>query len=200
MTKKTVKRERTGYITRNVRQDFWTDPTFEDWTPEDKYFYLYLITSAETQLGIWRFNRRIAAVQLGYSPEAIESLLNRFTEYGEIEFSEETHEICLVHSLSRTIVSGGIQIFNLLVNEEKKVENKDLVLTVCQDVIDKTFAVPTVIKIAKYYLEHNEMPAEYTDISPKKSTTERILAELSACKDSEDLESEEKLDIPLGLL
>ena len=38
-------------IYRNVRLSFWTDnKVIDEFTPEDKYFYLYLLTNPQTNL------------------------------------------------------------------------------------------------------------------------------------------------------
>jgi hypothetical protein len=44
---------------RMVRTDFWKNPIVsEEMTPEDKYFYLYLLTNpATTQIGIYKITK-----------------------------------------------------------------------------------------------------------------------------------------------
>ena len=60
-------------INRVVSTSFWEDETIvNDFSPEDKYFYLYLITNPHTsQLGIYKLVPKTAAFELGYSKEAV---------------------------------------------------------------------------------------------------------------------------------
>ena len=55
-------------IYRNVRIGFWTDTKIvDDFTPEDKYFYLYLFTNPHTNLcGCYELSFKQASVELGY--------------------------------------------------------------------------------------------------------------------------------------
>ncbi|EKN69951.1 DnaD domain-containing protein [Neobacillus bataviensis LMG 21833] len=54
---------------RMVRTDFWKNPVVsEEMTPEDKYFYLYLLTNPHTtQIGIYKIAKKQMAFNLGYS-------------------------------------------------------------------------------------------------------------------------------------
>ncbi len=65
---------------RQVHTTFWQDPkVLEEMTPEDKYFYLYLLTNPNTtQIGVYQITKKQMAFDLGYSTESINSLLHRF--------------------------------------------------------------------------------------------------------------------------
>ena len=65
---------------RMVRTDLWNNPmVMEEMTPEDKYFYLYLLTNPQTtQIGIYKITKKQIAFDLGYSIESIQSLMDRF--------------------------------------------------------------------------------------------------------------------------
>ena len=54
---------------RMVRTDFWKNPiVLEEMTPEDKFFYLYLLTNPlTTQTGIYKITKKQLAFDLGYS-------------------------------------------------------------------------------------------------------------------------------------
>lgn len=86
-------------IYRNIRISFWTDSKIiDDFTPEDKYFYLYLFTNPHTNLaGCYELSIKQASVELGYDPSAIKTLIRRFTDvHGVIEYSEQTKEILIL--------------------------------------------------------------------------------------------------------
>lgn len=87
-------------IYRNIRISFWTDSKIVDeFTPEDRYFYLYLFTNPHTNLaGCYELSMKQASVELGYDPTAIKTLIRRFTDvHGVIKYSEHTKEVLLLN-------------------------------------------------------------------------------------------------------
>ena len=53
-------------LKRIVSTDFWTDGKVDDFTPEDKYFMLYLLTNpCSSLLGIYEISIKQAAFQMG---------------------------------------------------------------------------------------------------------------------------------------
>lgn len=87
-------------IYRNIRIGFWTDTKIiDDFTPEDKYFYLYLFTNPHTNLaGCYELSMKQASVELGYEISAVKTLLKRFDEVHKvIKFSEQTKEVLILN-------------------------------------------------------------------------------------------------------
>ena len=60
-------------VKRIVSTSFWEDEKIVNmFTPEDKYFYLYLLTNPRTsQLGVYKFVPKLAAFDLGYSVDTV---------------------------------------------------------------------------------------------------------------------------------
>ena len=51
----------------------------DDFTPEDRYFYLYLLTNEKSnQLGCYELSIKQMCRDTGYNEETIKKLLNRF--------------------------------------------------------------------------------------------------------------------------
>ena len=119
-------------IKRIVDTSFWTDGQVEDFSPEDKYFMLFLMTNPNTtQLGIYEFSIKNAAYHLGYSREAVSVLLDRFESvYGLIIYSPETKEIAIKNYLRHSIVKGGAPVRDCLVKEIKNVKDQRLITKV----------------------------------------------------------------------
>ena len=123
-------------IKRVVDTSFWTDGKVDGFSPEDKYFMLYLLTNPfSRQLGIFEISKRQAAFQLGYSEESVKVLLDRFeNKYGIIIYSEEkdsgTCEIAILNFLRHSIIKGGAPVRDLLIRELKQVKNKDMITKV----------------------------------------------------------------------
>lgn len=119
-------------IKRIVDTSFWTDGKVDEFTPEDKYFMLYLLTSPfTTQLGIYEFNIKQVAFQLGYSDDSVKSLLDRFeNKYNIIIYSKETKEVAVKNYLRHSIIKGGAPVRDCLIKEMKQVKNKSLIAKV----------------------------------------------------------------------
>ena len=85
---------------KNIHMGFWTDAKLvDDFSAEDKYFYLYLLTNPQTRLcGCYKISFTTMSNQLGYSKETILLLLERFENFHKvIRFSEETKEVLLLN-------------------------------------------------------------------------------------------------------
>lgn len=87
-------------IYRNVQIGFWTDSKiYDDFTPEDKYFYLYLITNPQTNIcGCYQISYAQMENQTGYNTETIKRLIERFeSTHNVIRFCAETKEILILN-------------------------------------------------------------------------------------------------------
>lgn len=81
-------------VYRHVHVNYWQDGFVLDLTPEEKYFYIYLMTNSKTsQCGIYELPKRIIETETGYNRESVEKLIKRFVEYEKIAYCEETKEI-----------------------------------------------------------------------------------------------------------
>lgn len=116
-------------INRIVNTSFWNDSKVTEYfTPEDKYFMLYLLTNPHTtQLGIYEFPIKKVAFEMGYSAESIIGLIDRFqNKYGMIVYSSATNEILIKNFLRHSIVKGGKPVMDCLQKEERDVKDKAL--------------------------------------------------------------------------
>lgn len=87
-------------IYRNISLSFWTDSKVDErFTPEDKYFYLYLLTNPHTTLcGCYEISKKQMSNETGYNTDTIGRLLSRFRdEHGVIDYSEETSEVLIIN-------------------------------------------------------------------------------------------------------
>lgn len=85
-------------IYRNVHISFWSDPkVVDDFTPEDRYFYIYLITNPHTNLcGCYEVSMKQMSDELGYNKETIEKLIDRFHKvHGVLDYNKQTKEMLL---------------------------------------------------------------------------------------------------------
>jgi len=85
---------------RSIQISFWNDAKVADeFTPEDKYFYLYLFTNPHTNLcGCYEISMKHVSLETGYSMDTIERLLQRFEQvHRVIRFNRATKEILILN-------------------------------------------------------------------------------------------------------
>lgn len=145
-------------IKRIVDTAFWTDGKVDEFSPEDKYFMLYLLTNPfSTQLGIYEISIKQVAFHLGYSIDAVKVLLDRFqNKYGIIVFSAETCEVAIKNFLCHSIVKGGKPVEDCIEREMRLVKNRNLIRTVFEHISKKEGLNITVKKIINQYFIEND--------------------------------------------
>lgn len=126
-------------IFRHIQTAFWKDPKIiEDMTPEDRLFFLYILTNpSTTQIGVYNITKKQMAFELGYSIEVINSLVNRFeNQHNVIRYNEETREICIINWGKYNLNKGGKPIIDCVKKEVSQVKDKSL-LKIIADKIEK---------------------------------------------------------------
>ena len=81
---------------RSIQTSFWSDSKIvDDFTAEDRYFYLYLLTNEKSnQLGCYEISKNQMCRDTGYNLETVEKLLKRFEQIHKvIVYDNETKEI-----------------------------------------------------------------------------------------------------------
>ena len=144
-----------GAVKRIVSTSFWTDRKTEDFSPDDRLFFLWLLTNpATTQLGIYEISLKNAAVQLGWSRDSVKVLLDRFARvYGIIFFNENTGEIAIKNYLRHSIIKGGKPVEDCLWKDIKAVTDKSLVTKVFRHLLKYDDLNDTVSKVITIYLK-----------------------------------------------
>jgi len=83
-------------IFRKVHVTFWRDEFVEGLTPEQKFFYLYLLTNDRTtQCGIYEITIKQMCYDTGYNDDTIKKLILFFINTGKLIYSEHTKEMAL---------------------------------------------------------------------------------------------------------
>lgn len=84
---------------RQVYGDFWNDSkVVNKFTPEDRYFFLYLLTNSHTNIcGCYEISYRQMAWETGYNEETIKKLMKRMEfELDVIRYSDKTNEVLIL--------------------------------------------------------------------------------------------------------
>ena len=158
-------------VYRTVQTDFWKDPKImEEFTPEDKLFYLYLLTNPNTtQCGIYGITKKEMAFQLGYSTETVNALMDRFITYHKlIDYNTETRELVIFNWAKYNFKRGGKPVQDLIKSELAKVKHQPYIEIVGQHVpIDGIRQV-----YESYYESYDESCHESSNQSCNESTHE----------------------------
>jgi DnaD/phage-associated family protein len=112
---------------RQVHVEFWQDGFVLDLTPEEKYFYLYLMTNSKTsQCGIYELPKRIIETETGYNRETVDKLLQRFIDYGKIKYDDNTKEILIMNWVKYNMINSS-KVIACIKKELESVKNKEFV-------------------------------------------------------------------------
>jgi hypothetical protein len=87
-------------IYRTIQMSFWTDSkVVDDFTPEDRYFYLYLMTNPHTNLaGCYEVSMKSMSDETGYTKEVVQKLIDRLsTVHNVIRFCPTTKEVLILN-------------------------------------------------------------------------------------------------------
>lgn len=114
---------------RNISISFWTDSKVDDdFTPEDKYFYLYLLTNPHTNIcGCYEISMKQMERETGYNGDTIKRLIGRMQDQHKvILYSKETKEILILNwcrynwTDSEKVKKAIINVARYIKNEEFK--------------------------------------------------------------------------------
>jgi phage gp36-like protein len=175
-------------VYRQVHVSFWQDGFVLDLTPEEKYFYLYLMTNSKTsQCGIYELPKRIIETETGYNRETVEKLLQRFEGYGKIEYNDSTKEIMVFNWLKYNKINSP-KVKSCVMKELEKVKYKPFVdrfYTLCKQY---GYSIDTITKdYGEEKEEEEEKEEKEKDKSPKKASKKKRAKE-NLCS-LEDVES-----------
>ncbi|MDP7979901.1 DnaD domain-containing protein [Bacillus sp. WLY-B-L8] len=133
-------------VYRNVQVNFWQDDFVLELTPEERYFYIYLLTcSKTTQCGIYSLPKRLAEMETGYNRETVEKLLQRFIDYGKILYDPETKELYIKNWLRYNPVTNT-NVEKCVLRELKTVKSKQFVHMFLQKCLEEEMNIPLLLE------------------------------------------------------
>ncbi|MCM3409594.1 DnaD domain-containing protein [Metabacillus litoralis] len=122
---------------RMILTGFWRSSfNLEKMSSEDKLFYVYLLTNDKTtQIGIYEITKKEMALELDYTLEEVEVLLERFTtRHKLIRYNPETCEIAIKNWGKNNLHRGGKPIMDCITKELKEVKDTSLISYVCEGI------------------------------------------------------------------
>jgi len=166
-------------IYRHVHINYWQDAFILDLTPEEKYFYVYLLTNSKTkQCGIYELPIRIIETETGYNRETIDKLLNRFEEYKKIVYDKSTKEIYLKNWTKHNKITS-FKVKKCVEKELSNVKSKDLIKLFLEEALKCGYEID-------YNLENIEHKGEnnFKDESIYSKPTDEQLEEVQKLLDA----------------
>ena len=168
-------------IYRTINLSFWTDSKVDDdFTPEDKYFYLYLLTNPQTNIcGCYEVSIKQMSNQTGYNKDTIERLIKRFEEVHQvIKYSKSTKEI-LVFNWHRYNWNKSPKMITAIESVAKYIKCKrfrDYILQMVDDLKNNRVSIPyygypidTSVSDSVYYSDTDYYSNYSSNISNNKT-------------------------------
>lgn len=148
---------------RIVNSSFWTDSKVIDFSPEDKYFMLYLLTNPHcTLLGIYEINPKQCAFELGYSVDSVKVLFDRFENKYDV-IRKSGNEIAIKNFLRHSVITGGKPVKDCLEKEIRAVKDKRLLGYIIKNIIDKEDVNVSVKEVLEKYRDlADDLPLQKT--------------------------------------
>jgi hypothetical protein len=175
-------------IYRPIHITFWQDKFTLKLTPEQKYFYLYLMTNSKTkQCGVYELPMSVMALETGYNSETITKLIKNFGEFGKIEYSFENEEVFIKNWIKFNPVNNE-NIYKCVMSELQLVKTEQFINEWLN-----TFLKLNQGKVKKYNKEKKDYDfIDYT-VFLKEGLTRGLQG---ACKEETKTESKSKSKTP----
>lgn len=115
-------------IYRHIQISFWQDRFILSLTPDERYFYLYLLTNSKTkQCGIYEIPLKIMKVETGFEKDKILNLIKKFEESKKIKYSEENSEMMIINWVKYNW-SESNKVKKCILKELRNVKTKEYVI------------------------------------------------------------------------
>ena len=112
---------------RKVHIQFWGDPYIQDLTPEQKFFYLYLLTNGQTkQCGIYEITKKQICYDTGYNIDTVSKLLQYCINTDKIRYNQDTNEIA-IKNWNKYNGSDSPKVQSCVNQELKSVKDDELI-------------------------------------------------------------------------
>ena len=165
---------------RYLHTSYWQDDFILQLTPEEKFFYVYLLTNSKlTQCGIYEISKKVMVFETGYNIETIDKLLEKFIKYGKIKYDDNNNELFLLKWI-RHNRSDSPKVKTCIEEELKHVKNKEFILEFIENCIEYKYYID-IISNGIYTLLHNNI-----NIKKKKNKIKEYIA-LTSEKKSEQI-------------
>ncbi len=177
-------------IYRPIRISYWQDGFVLDLTPEEKFFYLYLLTNSKTtQCGIYKLPMQVVQLETGYNKETVMKLISKFIEYKKIKYSEETGEVYILNWIKYNPVNNA-NIIKRVFSELSEVKSREFFDEFCKG-LPRGLQGATKGLIRGYQAPTKEPTPTPTSTSSPTSTSEPTPTIADDADESESVDNSE---------
>ena len=191
---------------RQIYTEFWSDSFVLELTPDEKLFYVYLISNSKTtQCGIFELSSRIIEIETGHNKETVEKLLNKFCECNKILYSADTNEIMVLNWIKYNVPNNinGIKCVNRELARVKHKEFLKILYKKCQaDQLDVNSIFENIVidECSDYVVCSpftGDLQAPYNPLPSKRirSNKEKVMNNKKELKNKEEEEKEDEKKI-----
>jgi hypothetical protein len=114
-------------VYRQIQITYWQDKFVLKLTPEEKFFYIYLLTNSKTkQCGIYELPLEIIQVETGYNRETVIKLIQKFIDYNKIKYDWENEEVFLLNWIKHNPITN-INVKKCVIKELQDVHNRNMI-------------------------------------------------------------------------
>ena len=166
-------------IFRKINIDYWEDPKIvDDFTPEDKYFYLYLMTNPHTnQIGCYGLTIRQMEFETGYNKDTILKLIKRFSENLDVILYDENTKEIIIKNWYKYNWSSSPKVLACILKEYKKIKSDTQKAFIDSLLIQYGYSIDT-ISIQKHNKNKNKNKEKEEDNSETKKFKKPTLEEV----------------------
>ncbi|NNU78335.1 DnaD domain-containing protein, partial [Clostridium estertheticum] len=147
---------------RQIYTEFWSDSFVLELVPEEKFFYLYLLTNTKsTQSGIYEISPKFISIETGYDKVIVAELLKKFCDYKKILYDETTNEIMILNWIKYNVPDNKNAVIGIQ-RQLLKIKNKvflEILYEICK------IACLDVDNIFKDIIV-NVMPTDKNNLNP----------------------------------
>jgi hypothetical protein len=150
-------------VFRKIKISFWQDRYILQLSPNETYFYIYLLTNSQTkQCGIYEIPIEVMKMEAKLKEEEIYKHLSKFQIDGKIEFNKENSEI-MIRNWVKHNYSKSNKIIKCVEDELKSVKTKEFIKhyhTLCKEY---GCSIDTLSKEEEEKEEKEEKEKKYAD-------------------------------------
>ena len=113
---------------RLVNTELWNDETIiENFTAEDKYFWLYLLTSPHNNMcGVFKNSPALIARDMGLGKDTVINLIYRFETYHKMIYCDKDTNEILILKWYKYNWNKSTKILNLIEKEQQTIKSSEL--------------------------------------------------------------------------
>ncbi|MBU3159836.1 DnaD domain protein [Clostridium frigoris] len=149
---------------RQLYTEFWSDDFVLELDPQEKLFYLYLLTNTKsTQCGIFQISPRLISLEAGYDKVLVAEMLKKFCDYKKILYCADTNEIMILNWIKYNI-PNNVNVLVCIKKEAQNIKSKVLLKLLYEKYEVAGLDVDTIFK----GLIVNVVPIDKNNLSPMK--------------------------------